>query len=80
MRLRRLRAGAVDIKTLADAEAMNASYVSRVVRLAFLAPAVVDAILAGTVQSDVDANAMTESGAISPIWAEQVTALLPVKS
>ena len=69
-----LSEGAVDIRTLADAEAMTASYVSRVVRLAFLAPAVVDAILAGTLRSDVDANALTESGAISPIWAEQVTA------
>jgi hypothetical protein len=43
-----LRKGEVDIKTLASNEGVQASYVTRVVRLAFLAPAVVDTILAGT--------------------------------
>lgn len=71
-----LRNGEVDIKRLAEAENVHPSYLSRVLRLAFLSPAVVDAILTGSVRPEVDVAMMLGTGGISPIWAEQRRALL----
>lgn len=69
-----LREGELDIKRLAAREGVQAGYITRVVRLAFLAPTVVDAILAGAVPPHVDAAALTATDAISPLWAEQARA------
>ena len=43
-----IASGEIDISTLARREGVNDSWMSRVIRLNFLAPAIVDAILAGT--------------------------------
>jgi site-specific DNA recombinase len=67
----RLREGEVDIKTLGEIEGMMPAYITRVLRLAFLAPAVVEAILSGSVVAGVDATALTATGAIDPLWSEQ---------
>jgi site-specific DNA recombinase len=50
-----------------------------VLRLAFLSPAVTDAILAGKVRSHVDVGALTATEAVSPSWAVQRDALLPAR-
>ena len=71
-----LRAGEVDIKRLAASEGVQAGYITRVLRLAFLAPTVVDAILAGNVLPHVDAAALTATDAIRPLWSEQARALV----
>ena len=73
----RLQHGDIDIKTLSAIEDVQPAYITRVLRLAFLAPAVVDAILAGTVLPKVDATALTATGAITPTWANQVRTMLP---
>jgi hypothetical protein len=50
-----LQKGELDIKRLAEREGLSASWVTRVVRLAFLSPAAVDAALAGRLRADADA-------------------------
>jgi site-specific DNA recombinase len=72
-----LKSGKVTIATLADREGICRSYVTRVLRLAFLAPPVVGAILAGALRADVDAGALTSPGAVDMGWTDQVRRLLP---
>lgn len=72
-----LSLGQVAISTLARREVVTPSYLTRVVRLAFLAPAVVEAILAGTTRADVDGMALLATGAIPASWDAQVGLFLP---
>lgn len=72
-----LASGQIDIAKLARREELSASYVTRVVRLVFLAPSVVDAILAGGLRAGIDAKALLATGAIAEVWADQVAQLLP---
>jgi hypothetical protein len=67
---RELRQGEIDITRLAEREKVTPSYITRTVRLAFLAPDVVEAILAGRQHASVDARMLT-LGQMSPLWAEQ---------
>ena len=71
-----LRGGEIDIKALAAAEGVQASYVTRVVRLAFLSPAVVEAILSGTIRAGADGAALTATDAVPACWQAQGTAML----
>jgi len=68
-----LKSGKVNsVRNIADREFLTESYVTRVLRLAFLAPAVVEEILDGhSVRSLAEWLRMGE--VISPIWAEQVS-------
>lgn len=66
-----LRAGQVDILTLAAMEGVTDSYVTRIVRLAFLSPAIVDAILAGTNVASIDGKTLAAPGAVPIEWADQ---------
>jgi site-specific DNA recombinase len=75
---RELRQGKIDITTLAAREGRTASYVTRVVRLAFLPPSVVDAILAGRQRSGVTATMLRTQHQLLGGWAEQERELLPV--
>ena len=72
-----IRAGEMDIKTLGKTEGVQDAYIARVMRLAFLSPAVVDAILAGRILPSVDVALLTAPGAISPDWDEQKRKFLP---
>ncbi|WP_066802975.1 recombinase family protein [Sphingomonas asaccharolytica] len=72
-----LRQGEMDVTTLAHVEGVHSSYLTRVLRLAFLAPAVVDAILTGTTLPYVDGRLLTLGEGIDPAWAAQRAALLP---
>jgi DNA invertase Pin-like site-specific DNA recombinase len=74
-----LKSGKVTVATLADREGICRSYVTRVVRLAFLAPPVVDAILAGALRAEVDAGAFTSPGAVDMGWRDQMRRLLPLR-
>ena len=66
-----LQTGTVDIATIARNEKVNDSWVSRLVRLNFLAPAIVEAILAGTQPASVSATSLRT--AKLPIgWNEQI--------
>ena len=66
-----LREGEVDIKRLAAIEGVQAAYISRVVRLTFLSPAVVDGMLAGSQAPQVDVATLTRADAIPAVWSEQ---------
>lgn len=66
----RLETGDVDIATIARAEGLTASYVTRVTRLALLSPAIVEAILAGRQPARLEAGLLVASG-FPARWAEQ---------
>jgi hypothetical protein len=72
-----LRTGEVDVTALARREEVSRSYITRVVRLAFLAPAVVDAILAGRDRAELDGMMLTSTGRVDACWSTQVGRLLP---
>lgn len=71
-----LARGELDATRLAAQEGVTDSYLIRVVRLAFLAPQVVEGILAGRLRSGIDAAALMKPGAIPADWAEQERRLL----
>ncbi len=66
-----LQTGMIDIATIAREEKVNDSWVSRLVRLNFLAPAIVEAILAGTQTASVSVTSLRTANL--PIdWDEQI--------
>jgi hypothetical protein len=71
-----LQTGEVDIKMLAARENVSASWITRVLRLAFLSPAVTDALLAGKLRAGVDAAKLTATNAVPACWAEQERLLM----
>jgi len=74
---RELKAGDLDVAALAARECVSPSWVTRVLRLAFLAPEVVDAILSGRQRAGIDGLALMGSGAIDPAWAAQRKTFMP---
>lgn len=72
-----LRTGEINTTTLAIREGVTPSYLTRVVRLAFLAPAVTDAILAGRQRAGVTAASLTLGPPLSADWQTQREVLLP---
>ena len=72
-----LKAGQLDVTAIGRREGVSAAYVTRIVRLAFLAPAATEAVLTGTLKADVDVATLTATDAVSPMWDVQRAALLP---
>jgi site-specific DNA recombinase len=66
----RLADGEIDIAALAREEGLTSSYITRVTRLAFLAPGVVEAILAGRQPARLEAGLLRAPG-FAASWAEQ---------
>jgi DNA invertase Pin-like site-specific DNA recombinase len=66
-----VRAGEVDVPTLARREGVTGSYVARIIRLTFLSPNVVEAILAGSQRAAVNGGTLTAPDAIPMSWVEQ---------
>lgn len=60
---------------IATNEQITVSYVVRALRLAFLAPAVVEAVLDGTLRAEVDATALLQTDAIPLGWDAQARQL-----
>ena len=71
-----LNEGEIEPSALAAREGVTASWVIRTVRLAFLSPRVVDAILAGRLRAGVDATQLLRAEAISLDWEEQEKQLI----
>ena len=71
----RLATGETDVTSLARIEGVNDSWVTRVVRLNFLAPQIVDAILDGTQPAALNPSALV-SAEISLDWNLQVEAMI----
>jgi DNA invertase Pin-like site-specific DNA recombinase len=71
-----LAQGRRDVTELARIEGVTASYVIRVVRLAFLSPVVVEAILQGCQRPDVTSARLTVRGDLSMLWSAQARRLV----
>jgi hypothetical protein len=67
-----LRKGEVEIRTLASREGVTGSYLTRVLRLAFLSPALTQAILAGRQPAGLDVRALTLGEKVDASWAAQI--------
>lgn len=66
-----LRTRQADVPTLARRYGLTASYVTGIVRPAFLSPAVVDTILAGTQLATINGGTLTAPDAIPADSAKQ---------
>ena len=73
-----LARGEIDIARLAAREKVTPSYMTRIVRLAFLAPQVVEAVLVGRQHSAVDARKLTLDGPLPACWKAQGAQMLPI--
>lgn len=71
-----LRAGETSVTGLAAAEGVTKSYVTRVVRLAFLSPRITTAILEGRHSTRMSHRTLTGTDAITLDWRAQEAALL----
>lgn len=69
---KKLRLGQVSLTELAGREGVTASYLTRVLRLAFLSPALTQAILAGKQPIGIDVRSLTLTGTVAPSWADQM--------
>lgn len=74
-----LSRGEADATRLANQEGVSVSWITRVARLAFLSPQVVEAILAGKTPAALDGKALLATGAIAPQWSEQARGMLAHK-
>ncbi|MGN6155402.1 MAG: recombinase family protein [Sphingomicrobium sp.] len=68
------------VSELATSEGVTASYLTRVLRLAFLSPKVVSAVLSGSLRAGIDSSRLFCADAITLDWAGQRRALLPRES
>lgn len=66
-----LQTGTIDIATIAREEQVNDSWISRLVRLNFLAPALIEAILAGTQPATLTASSLRTAD-LPIAWNEQM--------
>ncbi|TKD51544.1 recombinase family protein [Sphingomonas baiyangensis] len=71
-----LRKGELDTRTLAMREGVQASYLTRVLRLAFLAPDVIEAMLAGRHGAGATVAELTLGSGVDPAWDAQRRALI----
>jgi site-specific DNA recombinase len=71
-----LSEGELTPTALAEREVVTPTWVIRVVRLAFLSPRVVEAVLAGRLRAGIDADALLKAGTISLDWEVQEKELL----
>jgi site-specific DNA recombinase len=72
-----LAKGELNMDELARQEGVTSSYLTRIVRLAFLAPEVVDALLQGRPRVGIDGAALTSTGGLPTFWSEQKVRCLP---
>jgi hypothetical protein len=72
-----LAQGELDVSKLAEREGVSRSYLCRVVKVAFLAPGVIDAILDGCQHGELEAGFLREADSVPWDWAEQAEKFLP---
>lgn len=68
---KRLEDSSLTVAQLGRVESVSAAWITKVVRLQFLAPDLVKMILAGTQPPQISAAAVTRSGTLPVDWAEQ---------
>lgn len=71
-----LRKGEVNITTLCEREKVSDAWMSRVLRLAFLSPAITEAILRGTQPARINTAALLATAAVPACWRAQESRLL----
>lgn len=71
-----LGSGQRDIASLAQEEGVSASWMTRVVRLAFLSPCVVEAILVGRMRAGISSKTLLGSDGVSADWEKQYARLV----
>ena len=69
-----LRLGQISLTELSGREGVTGSYLTRVLRLAILSPALTQAILAGRQPFEIDVRSLTLTGTEAPRWADQAEA------
>jgi DNA invertase Pin-like site-specific DNA recombinase len=74
---RELEQSGQTVSELATREGVTASYLTRVLRLAFLSPDVISSLVAASLRASIDASRLFGANSISADWAEQGRALLP---
>lgn len=74
-----LAEGSIRVETLARQEGVSPSWMIRVVRLAFLAPPVVEALLDGTLRADIDSAKLLRTGMVPACWSVQRSKFLAAK-
>ena len=72
-----LRKGELDVTSLGEREGVTRSYITRVLRLAFLAPDVTVAILRGEQHASADVAAITATSSVAADWPAQRQIFLP---
>ena len=72
-----LAGSSLNIKALAKQEGVTASWMTRVLRLAFLSPAVVEAIITGNLKAGISGSALLAPDGIPACWQEQASRFLP---
>ena len=72
-----LRQGEINATELAQAEGVTCSYLLRVVRVAFLSPAVLQGVLDGRQRVGTNVELLRYENSIPPRWREQDAILLP---
>jgi hypothetical protein len=71
-----LRKGEADITALAASQGVMPSYMTRVLRLAFLSPAVIEGLLGGRQSTRATVQELTLGSGIEPRWSNQSEMLL----
>ena len=66
-----IRAGEASVSSISDSEGVSRSYVSRLVRLAFLAPELLEAMTNGRLGATVEVADLLKPGAIDLSWETQ---------
>ncbi len=74
-----LAEGELDVTTLAEREGVSRSYLCRVVKVAFLAPAIIDAILEGQQHGQLEAGLLRGMSALPDCWKAQAAQFLPAR-
>ncbi len=72
-----LAKGEITVQVLADRENVSSSYITRVVRLAYLAPQVIEAMLTGSIRVGLNGVTALKPNAIPGSWEQQVAKFLP---
>lgn len=68
---RQLQSGKISISELAREEDVSASYITRVVRLSFLSPRVIEAILDGSLSTTIEGRTLLATNAVPASWEDQ---------
>jgi len=72
----RLRDGSADsILEIAQSDGVTQSYVTRVLRLGFLAPSIIDEVLKGRLAAEPTPDRLLSHSDISPMWSQQISNL-----